>query len=63
MLVSRANAEALGMLAGDGAGTDARIDISTGFDWDFDRGTGIQQGFDDIVGVLALALAAWRRRR
>lgn len=52
MLVSRANAKALGMLAGDDAGTDARIDISTSFNWDFNRTDGIQLGFYDIVGVL-----------
>ncbi|GHB93629.1 NF038122 family metalloprotease [Cerasicoccus arenae] len=52
MLVSRANAKALGMLAGDDAASDGRMDVSTGFDWDFDRSDGIQPGLYDIVGTL-----------
>lgn len=52
MLVSTANAKALGMIDAHQAGTDARIDLSSNFDWDFDRSDGIQFGLYDIVGVL-----------
>ena len=49
--VNRANAKALGLLAGNAAGEDAAISFSSNFSWDFDLGNGITGSFYDFIGV------------
>ncbi|NCA11360.1 PEP-CTERM sorting domain-containing protein [bacterium] len=49
--VNRANAKALGLLAGAAAGRDAAISFSSNYSWDFDRSNGITPGTYDFVGV------------
>ena len=51
--VNRANARALGLLAGDAAGSDASITFNSSFGFDFDRSDGIGSGLFDFVGVAA----------
>lgn len=51
--LTSANAKALGLLAGNAAGTDANISFSTAFTWDFNPGDGITAGAFDFVGVAA----------
>jgi hypothetical protein len=51
--VNRANAKALGLIAGNDAARDAQIDFSSNFSWDFDRSNGITGGTFDFVGVAA----------
>lgn len=51
--VNRANAKALGLLAANDATSDADIEFSSNFTWDFDRSNGITPGTYDFVGVAA----------
>ena len=51
--VNRANAKALGLLAANDATSDADIEFSSNFSWDFDRSNGITSGTYDFVGVAA----------
>ncbi len=50
MRMTRANAKAMGLVAGDSGADDAFIDFSTGFNWDFDPSDGITTGYLDFVG-------------
>ena len=49
--VNTANAKALGLLAGDAAGTDGSIGFNDAFAWDFDQTDGVGAGLQDFVGV------------
>ena len=49
--MTRANAKALGLLAGNAAGTDASITFNSTFSWDFTPNDGIGAGLFDFVGV------------
>ena len=49
--MSRANAKALGLVAGNSADEDARIRFNNDFDFDLDRSDGITAGFFDFVGI------------
>ena len=51
--LSRSNAKALGLIAGDNANKDGAITFSNSFSWDFDRSNGISSGSFDFVGVAA----------
>lgn len=51
MAISNANAKAVGLLAGNAAGSDASIAFSSNFTWDFDPTDGITAGQFDLVGV------------
>lgn len=53
MRYTRANAKAMGLVAGNAAGSDATITFSTNFTWDFDPTNGITAGSFDFVGVAA----------
>ena len=49
--VNRANARALGLIAGDAAGRDASITFNSNFNFDFDRSDGIAGNAFDFVGI------------
>ncbi len=49
--MTRANAKALGLLAGDHSGRDAAITLSSNFSWDFSTIDGIVSGAFDFVAV------------
>lgn len=49
--VNRANAKALGLIAGNASDLDAQITFSTAFSWDFDQSNGIDAGKIDFVGT------------
>jgi hypothetical protein len=51
--VNRANAKALGLLAGNAGGPDADIEFNTAFAFDFDRSDGINPFQMDFIGVAA----------
>ena len=51
--VNRANARALGLIAGDAAGSDASITFNSSVGFDFDQSDGIGAGLIDFVGVAA----------
>jgi len=51
--VNRANAKALGLLAGNASGEDASITFSSTFAFDFDRSNGIANNQFDFIGVAA----------
>jgi hypothetical protein len=49
--MTRANAKALGLLAGNNAAEDAQITFSNNFGFDFDGSNGIAAGLFDFVGI------------
>lgn len=49
--VNRANAKALGLLAGNAVGEDAAISFNSQFTFDYDRSDGITAGQMDFIGV------------
>ena len=49
--LNTANAKALGLLAPNGAGSDADITFNSDFSWDFDQSDGVGAGLEDFVGV------------
>jgi PEP-CTERM motif len=49
--INRANAKALGLVAGNAAGEDAAISFSSNFTWDFDPSNGILGSAYDFIGV------------
>lgn len=51
MEMTRANAKAIGLVAGNAAGADAAITFSSNFSFDFDRTNGIGAGLFDFVGI------------
>lgn len=51
IMLSRANAKALGLIAGSGSGTDAYISFSSAYKWDFNPADGITAGTLDFVGI------------
>jgi hypothetical protein len=51
--MSRSNAKALGLIAGNNATSDGAITFSTNFAFDFDRSNGISGSQIDFVGVAA----------
>jgi len=53
LAVNRANAKAIGLIAGNDTSNDASITFSSNFTFDFDRSDGITGGTYDFVGVAA----------
>jgi hypothetical protein len=53
IVMSFANAKALGLRSGNNSSEDASISFSSAFTWDFDRSDGINSGAFDFVGVAA----------
>lgn len=51
--MTRANAKALGLIAGDDPGTDASITFNSGFNWDFDASDGVGPNAFSFVFVAA----------
>ncbi len=51
--MTRANAKALGLLAGDDAGNDASITFNSEFNWDFDPSDGITANHFSFIAVAA----------
>ena len=51
MEMTRANAKAIGLVAGNAAGQDAAITFSSNFAFDFDQTNGIGAGLYDFVGI------------
>ena len=51
MEMTRANAKAIGLVAGNAAGQDAAITFSSSFAFDFDQTNGIGAGLYDFVGI------------
>lgn len=51
MGMTRANAKAIGLVAGNAAGQDAAITFSSNFGFDFDQSNGIGAGLYDFVGI------------
>lgn len=51
--IARSNLKALGLIAGNDAGTDATIEFSSSFNWDFDNSDGVTGNRFDFVGVAA----------
>ncbi len=51
LIMTTANAKALGLVAGDAAGQDAEITFSSAIDFDFDQSDGIGAGLWDFVGI------------
>lgn len=51
--MTRANAKALGLIAGDDPGTDASITFNSGFNWDFDASDGVAGDAFSFVFVAA----------
>lgn len=49
--LTRANAKALGLIAGNDAAFDAKIEFSTAFTFDYDRTNGIASNAFDFIGV------------
>lgn len=53
ILMTKGNAKALGLLAGNSAERDATIAFNSQFNWDFNRTDGIAAGAYDFVGAAA----------
>lgn len=53
ILMTNANAKALGLLAGNNGATDASISFSSSFAFDFDPSNGITAGAFDFIGIAA----------
>ena len=53
IVMTNANAKALGLLSGNASDLDASITFSNLFTWDFDRSNGIIAGAHDFIGVAA----------
>jgi len=51
LMITNANAKAVGLLAANNAAVDASIQFSSNFSWDFDPSNGITAGQFDFVGV------------
>lgn len=49
--INRANAKALGLLAGNSASSDGSITFSTAFNWDYDNTNGIASNAFDFEGI------------
>lgn len=49
--LARANAKALGLIAGNDAALDAKIEFSTAFTFDYDRTNGIASNAFDFIGI------------
>lgn len=57
LVLTTANAKALGLYFGSPTDSDASITFSSGFSWDFDPSNGITGGQFDFVGVAAHEIA------
>ena len=51
VLLARANAKALGLIAANNSAVDARIQFNSGFTFDYDRTDGIASNAFDFVGI------------